>query len=79
MGSDRIPNMDFRTTEGHHPNPVQVDVEEANKKEARKGRSWIRNAAGDLLERCTGHRCNLGGRKTKRKRRKKTKKGKTNW
>ena len=37
----------------------------------RRNRNYLRNLSGDLLERCTGNRCGLGGRRRKKKTRKK--------
>ena len=43
----------------------------ANERFRRTNNSWLRNTTGDILERCTGHRCGLGGkRKTRRKQKK---------
>ena len=43
----------------------------ANERYRRRNRNYLRNLSGDLLERCTGNRCGLGGRRRKKKTRKK--------
>ena len=39
-------------------------------RQQRERRWWVRNAAGDFVESCTGHRCGLGGGKHKKTRKK---------
>ncbi len=46
-------------------------VNRANDIYTRSQRSHLRNFTGDLMERCTGSRCGLGGRRRKKKTRKK--------
>ena len=60
-----------------HPNgipPSQEEIDQANRMQQRYNRHPIRNAAGDILEFCTGSRCGLGGGKKSRKKRKTRKK-----
>tara|TARA_B100000963_G_scaffold23783_1_gene17763 strand:+ start:311 stop:2242 length:1932 start_codon:yes stop_codon:yes gene_type:complete len=46
-------------------------VNRANERYRRSQRSYLRNLSGDLLKRCTGSRCGLGGGRRKKKTRKK--------
>ena len=60
-----------------HPSgipPSQEEIDQANRMQQRYNRHPIRNAAGDILEFCTGSRCGLGGGKKSRKKRKTRKK-----
>ena len=56
---------------------VANDVNRANRRYRRSQRSYLRNLTGDLLERCTGSRCGLGGRRRKKTRKKKNRKRRT--
>ena len=53
--------------------PTQRMIDEHNERLRRSRNSTIRNMAGDLVERCTGSRCGLGGGRRKKKTRKKKK------
>ncbi len=60
-----------------HPSgipPSQEEIDQANRMQQRYNRHPIRNAAGDILEFCTGSRCGLGGGKKSKKKRKTRKK-----
>lgn len=56
---------------------VANDVNRANERYRRSQRSYLRNLTGDLLERCSGSRCGLGGRRRKKTRKKKNRKRRT--
>ena len=57
--------------------PTQRMIDEHNERFRREQNSRIRNVAGDVLEACTGSRCGLGGKRSKRKTRKRKRKKKT--
>ena len=60
--------------EGAPPDMIRSADERAmlvNRANERFRRSYLRNLSGDLLERCTGSRCGLGGRRRKKKTRRK--------
>ena len=54
-----------------------MSLDEVNERYRRSQRSYLRNLTGDLLERCTGSRCGLGGRRRKKTRKKKNRKRRT--
>ena len=56
--------------------PTQRMLDEANERLRRSQNSTARNMFGDLVEKCTGSRCGLGGRR-KKKHKRKTRKKKT--